>query len=172
MTDLATKTDAVAAANQAHTNALAKVAALEEKFAEAPENEIVRRELHVARVQAGWKQFTIDTVSGAEPRLTIPWVAILEIRYAEDWSGTSKAPDSTWLRPTSKVMDGGRLSKTGAARLCTDGVWRRDVSVEHNVVAVEDLEHLCSIVGRMEDLVLYKADQTGLMRIQIFDTYQ
>jgi hypothetical protein len=146
---------------------LTEVAELEDKFAEDTENADVRSKLHTARVKAGWSEFLIDTVSGADPRLTIPWVAVLAVKYEETWGETpgqtGDVPEKEWLKNEVDILERGRVRKKLNAHFCMDGKWRRDVEVE-------DLAHLCSIVSRMEDVILYKPDAaTGLMKLTIFD---
>lgn len=149
------------------------VAELEDKFAEDTENADVRTKLHAARVKAGWSEFLIDTVSGADPRLTIPWVAVRAVKYEETWGETpgqtGDVPEKGWLKNEVDVLERGRVRKKLNAHVCKDGKWRREVEIEVEVVAVEDLAHLCSIVSRMEDVILYKPDVTGLMKLTIFD---
>lgn len=150
----------------------AKVALLEEQFAEDRDNEALRRELHAARVRAGWSEFRIDTVSGVDPRTIIPWVATREAKWDEEWSAEgakAETPPRSWLETEAKAIDGGHYRVYRNPRACTDGKWRREVIQQIDVVAVEDLAHLRSIVERMEDLILYKPDETGLARITIFD---
>ncbi len=142
----------------------AEVAALEERFADDPDNEKLRLELHVARVKAGWSEFRIDSVSGVDPRDVIPWVTSREVIRTEEWSGPTETPDQTWLRPVAN-----KTPKIGNHRICDDGKWRRDVVQKLDVVAVEDLAHLCSIVKRMEDMILSKPDASGMLLATIFD---
>lgn len=145
-----------------------RVIELEEQVADDPGNVVLRRELHLARVSAGWHEFRIDSVSGVDPQVVIPWVTTRELTVTEEWHG-SGAPDQDWLRPTTQVLDGGLTRKIKNHRICDDKKWRRDVVQEYCVAAIEDLAHLCSVVTRMEDLILFKADETGLQKLTIFD---
>ncbi len=141
-----------------------EVASLEERFADDPDNEKLRLELHVARVKAGWSEFRVDTASGVDPRTVIPWVTSREVIRTEEWAGPTETPDQTWLRPVVN-----KTPKIGNHRICDDGKWRRDVVQKLDVVAVEDLAHLCSIVKRMEDVILTKSNESGLQLLTIFD---
>jgi len=146
------------------------VAGLEERFAENPEDEVLRRDLHLARVRAGWLEFRVRTASGVDPRTIIPWVAVLEVLASvEEWRGKG-APPQAWLKPDAKPVEGGRLRVVGNHRICKDDKWRRDVREQVDVVAVESLANLCSVVQRMEDVTVHKAEfEGGLMTLTIVD---
>lgn len=149
--------------------AAAELAALEECFSEDQDDEAVRRDLHLARVRSGWREFVIDTESGADPRSVIPWAAIREVTWTEKWTGHG-APSPVWLRSEAQVKDRGLVRKVWSHRLCDDNEWRRDVTEELDVVAVEDLDHFCSIAERMKDVVLYKEPHaSGLQRVTVYD---
>lgn len=141
---------------------------IENQFAENPDDAELRRALHAARVKSGWREFMIDAVSGVNPISVIPWVSISTVVTTEEWGDTG-APSKDWLLPVDRLEDGLRKTITNH-RICDDNRWRRDVHQEFYVVAIEDLEHLCSVVDRMEDLILFKTDESaGLQKLTIFD---
>jgi len=167
--DLSAEIEALKAQLEGRKAASSEVAVLEERFSDDPNNEKLRRELHLARVKAGWIEFLVDTASGVDSRVVIPWVATREVTWTEEWAGPPKTPAPSWLKPEASVITGGKVRKIGNHRICDDGKWRRDVIHEFDVVAVEDLAHLCSIVTRMEDMIVYKPDVTGLMTLTILE---
>lgn len=163
---------AALAGRKVQSSALSHVAELEERFSENQDDENLRRELHVARIKAGWSEFKIDAASDSDPRLVIPWVAVREVTWAEEWNEKAygrKTPDAWWLKTSGSVGERGKMKKISNPHVCDDGKWRRDVTEELDVVAVEDLAHLRSIVTRMNDFVIYRPDATGLMTLTIFD---
>lgn len=136
--------------------------ALEQLVKADIDNEVLRLELHTARVNAGWTEFRASTVNCSDYkrlREHFPWVASRVIVRTERLAAgyPQDPPPSFW-------------QEKGFNHRHENGVWFRESHGEYAVVAIENMAHLMASAQRLGfGLTVEPKDETGLHGLCVWD---